>query len=441
MNIENIYNLFEKFPNICTDNRLAAKNSIFFALTGNKFNGNKFASQALEKCEYAVVDDPKVAVNDKYILVDNVLTTLQKLATYHRKSLKTRVIAITGTNGKTTTKELIYAVLSTEFNVLKTEGNLNNHIGVPLTLLKLKKEHQFCVLEMGANHIGEIKELCNIALPDYGIITNVGKAHLEGFGSFEGVRKAKAELYNYLYNSNGIAFVNSDNQYLEDMNPPRSVIYYGKGKFNHVQGVILTDTMFLSYYWIPSRELSNSDIECVKSSLSYRVNTKLIGNYNFDNALAATCIGNYFDVAIKNIKQAIEEYEPTNNRSQLLKTQFNTLLLDNYNANPSSMDVAITNFAEINLPNKVLILGDMLELGEASIREHGVLLDKLKQLNFTDVLLVGKNFKTLSSYSQFTFFDTIDELNKHLSSCKFKGKSILLKGSRGMALELAIENL
>ncbi|MBO7496489.1 MAG: UDP-N-acetylmuramoyl-tripeptide--D-alanyl-D-alanine ligase [Salinivirgaceae bacterium] len=434
MNTTALYDIFLKYPHICTDSRLASEDSIFFALKGDKNDGNAYAEQALKKCPYAVIDNEAYNKNDRCILVDDVLDTLQKLAAYHRKRLGLPILAITGTNGKTTTKELTARVLSKKYKVAYTQGNLNNHIGVPLTLLSMNKTHEFGIIEMGASHQGEIAKLCKIAAPDFGIITNVGRAHLEGFGSFEGVKQAKSELYKYLHDNDGLAFVNYDNETLEDMNPPHNIVYYGTKTFTHCQGQILDSPLYLSFKWVPSDEII-SDEETINDKC-YTINTHLIGAYNFENALAAVSVGNNFGISVCNIKDAIESYIPNNNRSQLVKTEKgNSLLLDCYNANPSSMESAINNFANIDLPNKVMIIGDMLELGSAASREHGVIVGMVKKLGFEKVFFVGRNFCNLKEAHEFKCFYDSDDCVKHLGEEKISNASVLIKGSHGMKMD------
>jgi UDP-N-acetylmuramoyl-tripeptide--D-alanyl-D-alanine ligase len=438
MNTSALYDLFQKCPTICTDSRKADNKSLFFALKGNQFDGNKFAESALKKCPYAIVDDPAIAIDNRYILVDDALITLQKLAAYHRKRLGLPILAITGTNGKTTTKELVSRVLSKKYHITYTQGNLNNHIGVPITLLSMNKSHEFGIVEMGANHIGEIELLCKISSPDYGIITNVGKAHLEGFGSFDGVKKAKGELYRYLYENDGLAFINYDNDILEDMKPPHSAIYYGTKGFTHCQGLLVNSRLTLTFKWISSQDFSGDEDKIDWNNESYLIHTQLIGNYNFENALAAVCIGNNFGVAPVDIKEAIESYVPQNNRSQIQKTEKNTLLLDNYNANPSSMKASLSNFQQMEQPNKVVILGDMFELGEAAIREHGAMIALIEQLGFEKVYCVGENFMKMKDINRFKYFQTTDELFEYLKINPISGSTILIKGSRGMKMEKII---
>lgn len=435
MNTSALYEIFLKHPHICIDSRKASEDSLFFALKGDNNDGNEYAEKALEKCPYAIIDNSDYAKDGRYIVVDNVLDTLQKLATYHRKRLGLPILAITGTNGKTTTKELTARVLSKKYNVFFTQGNLNNHIGVPLTLLSMTKEHTFGVVEMGASHKGEIAKLCKIAAPDFGIITNVGRAHLEGFGSFNGVKETKGELYKYLHENDGMAFVNYDNEILEDLNPPHNIIYYGTKIFTHCQGKLEDSPLYLSFKWMPSDEVIANENEVVNND-NYTINTHLIGAYNFENALAAVCVGNNFGIKPADIKDAIENYIPQNNRSQMVKTENgNSVLLDYYNANPSSMDVAVNNFANIKAENKILILGDMLELGDASSREHGVLVGLIQKLGFEDVYLVGKNFSNIKDAHTFHCFYDSDDCAKQIESLKLSGHTILVKGSRGMKME------
>lgn len=434
MNTSALYEIFLKYPHICTDSRKASEDSIFFALKG-KNDGNAYAEQALKKCQYAVIDNEAYNKSDRCILVENVLDTLQKLAAYHRKRLGLPILAITGTNGKTTTKELTARVLSKKYKVAYTQGNLNNHIGVPLTLLSMDKSHEFGIVEMGASHQGEIAKLCKIAAPDFGIITNVGRAHLEGFGSFNAIKDTKGELYRYLHDNDGMAFVNYDNETLEDMNPPHNIIYYGTKTFTHCQGQILDSSLYLSFKWAPSDEIIANE-ETTKDNESYTINTHLIGAYNFENALAAVCVGNNFGISASSIKEAIESYIPDNSRSQLVKTdKGNSLLLDCYNANPSSMETAIENFAKIDLPNKVLIIGDMLELGDATSREHGVIIGLVKKLGFEKVYFVGRNFCNIKDAHDFRCFYDSDDCAKHLAEEKLSNASILIKGSHGMKMD------
>lgn len=429
-----LYNLFVNASSICIDSRIAQSNELFFAISGDNFDGNQYAEKALGKCRYAIVDDASVVKDERFILVDNTLLALQQLATYHRQQLGIPIIAITGTNGKTTTKELVARVMARKYNVAYTKGNYNNHIGVPLTLLSFTKEHEFGVVEMGANHIGEIALLCEITQPDFGLITNVGKAHLEGFGSFSGVKKAKSELYKYLYDNNGTAFVNYDNEQLEDMDPPHSIVYYGTGGFTHCQGRIGTcDSLFLQLDWLISEKGKDSLPDWENKALT--IKTQLVGDYNFENVMAAVCIGNNFNIAAKDIVEAVDSYKPDNNRSQIVETDHNTLILDGYNANPTSMKASILNFKQLQAKRKVLILGDMLELGKSSVAEHGIITGLIEEYVFDEVILVGEQFGKLVN-SLFVFIPDVDALKLYLRDHEIKDATILIKGSRGIKLEL-----
>ncbi|NDW12526.1 UDP-N-acetylmuramoyl-tripeptide--D-alanyl-D-alanine ligase [Bacteroides sp. 214] len=431
MEISSLYQLFLNSAGVTTDSRNCQPNTLFFALKGESFNGNTFAEKALASgCSYAVIDEEAyLPVDDnRYVLVSDVLKTLQQLANYHRKQLGTKIIGITGTNGKTTTKELIAAVLSRKFKVLYTQGNLNNHIGVPLTLLQLKQEHDIAVVEMGASHPGDIKELVDIAEPDYGIITNVGKAHLEGFGSFEGVMATKGELYDYLRNKqNSLLFVNSDNPYLMEMSKGFNVIYYGKEGTPYVKGCVTGNSPFLALEW----EATDNQ--------KHRVETQLIGDYNFTNALAAATIGTFFGVEATEIDKALAAYTPQNNRSQLKKTAYNTLIIDAYNANPTSMMASLENFLKMQAEHKMVILGDMRELGADSVEEHTKIINYLNGANFETVLLVGDVFSSLPHTYQ--SFKHVDELLLRLQSDPLKGKTILIKGSNSIRLNKTLDLL
>jgi UDP-N-acetylmuramoyl-tripeptide--D-alanyl-D-alanine ligase len=424
-----LYEIFRQHPLICTDSRICPPDSLFFALKGENFNANAFALSALEKgCSYAVIDEAEYAIDERFILVDNVLDSLQQLATYHRKQLATPIIGITGTNGKTTTKELIAAVLKEKYNILFTQGNLNNHIGVPLTLLQLKPEHQLAVIEMGANHQGEIKALAEIACPDYGIITNVGMAHLEGFGSFEGVKRTKAELYQYIFKHGKAVFLNSGNENLVEMLSKTGlsidndrVHIYSLSSKSHIYGQITACSPFL-------------EMQCtVNQKDTFNVDTQLIGAYNAENVLAAVAIGDYFGLEAEAIKNGIEKYTPQNNRSQLTVTAHNKLVVDAYNANPTSMGAAILNFAQMNVKAKTLILGDMLELGEQSKTEHQNIINLLQQNKFQNVLLVGNNFKTTNN--SYPCFYEVSDLIGYLEEHPIRNEYVLIKGSRGIKLE------
>ncbi len=419
MDIQKLHQLFLKNMSICTDTRAMVNKSLFFALKGENFNGNKYACQALEDgAEYAIIDEEKYRLNDKYILVENVLLTLQKLANYHRKQLKCPVLGITGTNGKTTTKELLAIVLETKYKVVATKGNLNNDIGVPLTILTAPLDTEFLIIEMGANHKREIDFLCNIAEINYGIITNIGKAHLEGFGSFEGVIETKKELYDYLNKTKGTAFVNKDDRILNAYNKEITKVFYSLDSSNN-----LNTNPFVS--------------------LSYskqKINTKLIGDYNALNIVAACAIGEYFKVSSKNITSAIENYNPDNNRSQLVNSKKgNTIILDAYNANPSSMETAINSFNKLQSESKVLILGDMLELGIDSESEHQKIINILNVNSYKKVILVGVEFA--KSKHNFKHFYSSEELIEWSELSDVMNSTILLKGSRKIALEKLVEKL
>ncbi|MCE5206140.1 MAG: UDP-N-acetylmuramoyl-tripeptide--D-alanyl-D-alanine ligase [Porphyromonadaceae bacterium] len=434
MEIANLYELFRNYPSVTTDSRMCSKGSIFFALKGERFNGNLFAEKALEAgCAYAVVDErpEDEPANDRIIVVDNVLVTLQKLANFHRRKLKIPIIGITGTNGKTTTKELIAIALSREFKVAYTQGNFNNQIGVPLTLLSMNKSHEIGVIEMGASHPGDIRELCEIAEPNYGLITNVGKAHLEGFGSFENVIKTKGELYGFIRENDGKVFVNKDNQILYELSEGMDRILYGKNDPTlFASGAIANATPFLEFDW------SFFDT-------SYRVKTSLVGEYNFDNAIAAVAVSKYFGINADRISAALEEYEPQNHRSQFKRTEQNDLIIDAYNANPTSMKTSLEFFTSVpsSLP-KMVILGEMKELGEISQEEHQRMIDFLQRQSYTRIYLVGDTFrKMLPANSSYRFFEDVDALVKSLNDEPLTGYYILLKGSHSVHLEKAVNYL
>ena len=440
--IEKLYALFLKHPIVCTDTRDIKPGSIFFALKGGNFNGNQFAEKAIEMgCAYAVIDEKFPlgeggrGIDEKLFLVDDVLSTLQQLANHHRKQLSIAVIGITGSNGKTTSKELINVVLSKKYKVLATVGNLNNHIGVPLTLLNITKEHEMAIIEMGANHKGEIAELCTIAEPDFGIITNIGKAHLEGFGGIEGVKIGKSELYKYIQSKAGRLFVHGDDEVLLELSGSNEKVTYGTKKLYDIVGAIIENkTEFISFQWATRYNAVNIK----KSEL---VSTQLVGIYNYYNLLCAACVGHYFKVDDANINQALKEYTPSNNRSQLHKTKSNTLILDYYNANPSSMSLAIENFANLNHPNKMVILGDMLELGSESEKEHDAIVILLQQKNISNALLVGPLFVAAGKKVSAKTFSNSDEAVEFLKQNKIADSTILIKGSRGIKLEKVVEVL
>lgn len=427
MEIAELYKCFMECGKVTTDSRNCPEGSMFIALKGETFNGNAFAAQALKQgCRYAVIDESEYT-GEGTILVDNCLQALQQLANYHRRQLKTPVIGITGTNGKTTTKELISTVLSRKFNTLYTEGNFNNHIGVPLTLLRLTKEHEMAVVEMGANHPGEIKTLVHIAEPDYGIITNVGKAHLQGFGSFEGVIRTKGELYDFLRAKGGATiFIQNENPYLNGIAEGLTCVRYGQTAGLYVSGELISCSPFLSFRW-------------TAEGVSHEVNTHLIGSYNLDNMLAAAAIGRYFGVSDDDISSALASYLPHNNRSQLKETADNKLIVDAYNANPTSMMAALKNFRQIEAPHKMVILGDMKELGEASREEHQKVVDYLKECGFDRVVLVGPEFAAATHSYQ--TFQHVDEVLADIRIHKPQGYYILIKGSNSMKLSQLPEYL
>jgi len=435
MDIKELYHIYQQHPCITTDSRDCPKGSIFLALKGDTFDGNQYAAQALEKgCAKAIVDDPKVAKNDDFIVVDDCLQTFKDLAREHRRQFNIPVIGITGTNGKTTTKELIAAVLSEKFNVLYTQGNYNNDVGVPKTLFRLTKEHEIAVIEMGASHPGDIKTLADTAEPTCGLITNVGHAHLQGFGSFAGVVKTKGELYEYLrQREDGLVFLNADNDYLLDMLSDNLwVTPYSTDpdkQYECISGEIIACNPFLKIRWRePLLELE----ETGASTKWHKVQTHLVGAYNIDNLLAAIAVGINFGVDRKKICHALETYEPTNNRSQLMVTEHNQLIVDAYNANPSSMMAALENFRLIEAPHKMAILGDMRELGEASAEEHQKIVDFIEECDFEEVWLVGSEFaQTKCDYRKFS---DVEEVKTALTKQQPEGREILIKGSNGTKL-------
>ena len=421
MSIIDLYDLFIHNPQITTDSRNCPKGSIFFALKGDKFDGNQYAGKALASgCVYAVIDNPDYYIGERTILVDNVLKTLQQLAHHHRKVLGLPIIGITGTNGKTTTKELLAAVLSTKFNLLYTEGNFNNHIGVPLTLLRLTHDHEMAVIEMGASHPGDIKELVDIVHPNYGIITNVGRAHLEGFGSFEGVIRTKGELYDYIRRSKGKIFIKKENEYLQSIAKGIEQITYGNGDDAFASGQVVSCDPFLVFNWKQQGKL-------------HTVETHMIGSYNLDNVLAAVAVGRFFKIPADRISRAIAAYEPTNNRSQFKKTDNNELIIDAYNANPSSMKVALDNFITMPVQPKAIILGDMRELGPTSDELHAEVVEQIKKGQFDKVFLCGEHFSKVGK--EFSPFATTEAMVEELRKQPLKGYHILIKGSHSMGLE------
>lgn len=425
-NLENIYNRFLKCKTVSIDSREIIKDSLFFSLKGTNFNGNHYAKEALEKgSKYAIVDEEKYVEDDRFILVDNALLTLQRLAYFHRSKMNQTVIGITGSNGKTTTKELIHQVLCKKYNTLATKKNYNNHIGVPLTLLELNKNHEFAIIEMGANHTEEIKNLCQIADPDYGLITNIGKAHLEGFGSYEKVIQAKSELYDHICSKKGTIFYNKDNSLLERLTKERNCITYtyGSNESADCRGEIIKSVPYLE----------------IKTD-NHNIKTQITGKYNFENILASICIGKYFQVPLENISKAIGNYVPENNRSQILQTEKNELILDAYNANPTSMNAALENFHKMNREQKAIILGDMFELGKYSKEEHQTIINKIKSLGFKYVYLVGTEFQKIKKDNYLAFRNT-DDLISYIEQHPIVNYSVLIKGSRGIALEKVADYL
>lgn len=413
MNIAELYEIYKQYPSVQTDTRKLKKDDLFFALKGPSFNANAFAETALNNgAAYAIIDDPAYQHINRTILVEDVLTALQQLALYHRNQFTIPFLAITGSNGKTTTKELIHAVLSTTFKTYTTAGNLNNHIGVPLTLLSIGHDAEMAVIEMGANHRGEIASYCLYTLPDFGLITNVGKAHLEGFGGYEGVKKGKGELFDFLRENEGTAFVMWDYDYFRDMSKGIThVIRYGSetGSLVHSE---------------PFLELQSGGLN---------IRTQLVGAYNLPNVLAAIAVGKHFGVKEQLIKQALEAYQPSNSRSQLLERGSNKIILDAYNANPSSMRAAIENFARLPADNKVLILGAMAELGQESLAEHEEIVRLIGQYTWQDVVLVGGDFLLLSPV--YRTFRNASEAGEWFGRQAFENTYILLKGSRSMQME------
>jgi UDP-N-acetylmuramoyl-tripeptide--D-alanyl-D-alanine ligase len=425
--IEALYSIYTKHPSVVTDTRKLKLGDLYFALKGPNFNGNVFALQALEQgAAYAIVDEEipnSSAFQERIIFVDDVLTTLQALAKYHRQQFNIPFIAITGSNGKTTTKELVYAVLASHFKTYTTQGNLNNHIGVPLTLLSIPKDAEMAVIEMGANHLHEIESYCSYTLPTHGMITNCGKAHLEGFGGVEGVKKGKGELFDFLRAHNGTVFLMQDFDYLVQMAQGiQQVIGYGKEQ-GQIQGDAIDHNGMLSVQIKKGIEIAS-------------IQTHLVGNFNLPNVLAALTIGQYFKVPNEKIKSAIENYIPTNSRSQLLTWNNNEVILDAYNANPSSMKLAVENFAKINKENKIVCLGGMRELGADTLMEHQLLIDQLKQTDWEQVILVGSEFKPCNH--NYLYFDTVIEAKAWLQEQHLKGYTLLIKGSRGIQMEQLI---
>ena len=424
MSVKELYEIFLKSNGVVTDSRQINNKCLFFALKGVNFNGNEFAKSAIDKgAMYAVVDEKKYSLDDeKFIFVNDSLKTLQELANFHRKKLSTKIIGITGSNGKTTSKELIHSVLETEFNTYCTKGNLNNHIGVPLSILEISHETEIAIIEMGANHLGEIKLLSSIAEPDYGYITNFGKAHLEGFGSEEGVIKGKSELFDFLKENSGYIFCNSDDQKQKEILGD----YDNKFTFGQKDADLIYTTI-------------TDEPNIVVDVNGATIESTLFGNYNVQNIISAVTIGKYFGVKMQNIQEGISKYISENNRSQLIKKNGNRIRLDAYNANPTSMLLAIKSFDKINSKNKILILGDMYELGEDENKFHQEIVDYCENLKIDKVFLVGKIFAKTNFSKKFFSYENYLKLSQ---SKEFKGvidSNLLIKGSRGMQLEKILE--
>ncbi len=421
--IERLYEAYLSSSGVSTDTRNIQKNCIFFALKGANFNGNHFAQEALNQgAMLAVIDEPDFAT-DGTLLVSNVLETLQVLGRYHREKLSIPVIGLTGSNGKTTTKELLAAVLRTKYNVFATHGNLNNHIGVPLSLLSITEDHELAIIEMGANHQKEIDFLSHLALPDSGMITNIGKAHLEGFGGPEGVLKGKKELYDYLEKSQGTVFLNLDDPVLKNLCPDTETVPYGGD--SNVSGNIIDDTSLLQLLL---------QIDDRKEEIQ----TNLVGGYNLQNILAAACIGNYYSIPFDKIKSGLEDYQPSNNRSEFKETGRNKLILDAYNANPSSVEAALRNFAKRPEQNKLAIIGDMLELGTDSAAEHANIIQLIQDLSL-DAILIGPEFQKIPA--KFPCYDDSDAALEAIEQSAYTDYTILIKGSRGIRLEKLVPAL
>jgi UDP-N-acetylmuramoyl-tripeptide--D-alanyl-D-alanine ligase len=423
--VSEVYNLFLRSSGVSIDTKTIMHGNMFFGLRGENFNGNTFASEALKKgASFAVIDESRYKINERCILVDDTLSTLQQIAHFHRSKLKIPVIGITGTNGKTTTKELINCVLSSKYKVYANQGNLNNHIGLPLTLLNINdKDAQIAIVEMGANHVGEIKDLCQIAEPNYGIITNIGKAHLEGFGSIEGIIETKLALYQFIKTIHGVVFVNSEDKLLMDLSSDIKKITYGQS--GDCKGICRDNDLFL--------KLTLPDY-------AVDICTQLVGNCNFYNVMASIAVGLYFSVPIEDIKSALETYIPTNNRSQLIRKADKTIIVDAYNANPSSMESVINNFAKIKVSSKSLLLGDMCELGENSVKEHQHVVDLIRKYSFDCVYLFGKEFaKTNADVSW--LYCNYEELSAVLKKTLPRHTTLLIKGSRAMQMERFLNTL
>lgn len=417
--ISELYKIYINHPVISTDTRKITKGCLFFALKGDNFNANDFADEAIEKgASYVIIDELKTTASQNKILVENVLLTLQKLANYHRNKFNIPFIGITGSNGKTTSKELINAVLSQKYKTSYTQGNLNNHIGVPLTILSITTSCELAIIEMGANHVGEIADLCEIAKPNYGVITNIGTAHIEGFGSREGIIKGKSELYNFIKKSSGKLFVNSDDELLMSLSENFERITYSKNQ------IIIEEVNPTIKFIFENQEII----------------TQLYGEYNLPNIILAITIGKHFHISTLQIKNALETYISTNNRSQVVKLKNHTLYLDAYNANPSSMNVAIDSFSKINSTNKLLIIGDMLELGDISSEEHQKIVDKIHNLKL-EAIFIGNEFLRINQKYHFTIVKNTEEAITYINPKLKTYSNILIKGSRGIRLEKVAEHI
>lgn len=427
ISISSLYQHYLSHRTICTDTRNILAGCIFFALKGEKFDANTFAAQALELgAAYVVIDNEQYLANERCLLVPDVLTALQDLARHHRTQLGIPVVGLTGSNGKTTTKELINSVLSRKYKTFATKGNLNNHIGVPLSILSLTTDVEIAVIEMGANHQKEIEFLCSIAQPTHGLITNIGMAHLDGFGGFEGVKKGKAELFAYLKLAGGVAFINRNNPYLLEMSEKAAlnkVIYYGTESTNTVSGSLIKSDPFIEISW-------------TSKAGSFHTNVQLTGAYNFENILAAVCIGQFFELSPEQVNAGLSGYQPNNNRSQITKTANNTVICDFYNANPSSMAAALTNVGLLRAENKAVIIGDMFELGQESVEQHLHIIEQAEKLDVNTLIFIGKHFyDARQPQHDGHFFSSPAEASAFLKGSPIKNNLVLLKGSRGMALE------
>lgn len=424
--IDLIYHHYLSYPTISTDTRNIMPGCIFFALKGENFDANVFARNALNLgAAFVIIDNPEYQYDDRCILVDDVLITLQELAKYHRSQLRIPVIGLTGSNGKTTTKELINAVLSEKYRSFATKGNLNNHIGVPLSILSIKQDTEIAVIEMGANHQKEIEFLCSIAQPTHGLITNIGRAHLDGFGGFEGVKKGKGELFHYLKKENGTAFINRDNALITEMSDTAKLdhlIYYGTEGPNFITGKLVKSDPVIALDWKGRDDY-------------FSVQTNLTGSYNFENILASICIGAFFNLTAEQINKGLAGYSPKNNRSQLTKTETNTVICDFYNANPSSMTAALNNISSLGAANKVAIIGDMFELGAEAPEQHEEIASLAEESGLNTLIFIGKHFYAVKDQHKGEFFNSPAEAQEWIKAHPIKDSLVLLKGSRGMALE------